>query len=155
MVVTSAVWYCNSGNKVERSMKLFGAQFYYIIKLMSFGLCIGEYTFFCREEGCTKQFLTSYSLKIHTRVHTKEKPYDCGIGGCIKAYNTLYRYNQSVLWSLLGCPYFSLDYVCRLRAHQRIHNGDTFKCEMCDKCFTTLSDLRKHARTHTGEKPFL
>jgi uncharacterized Zn-finger protein len=31
----------------------------------------GEYRFKCAENGCGKAFLTSYSLKIHIRVHTK------------------------------------------------------------------------------------
>lgn len=51
----------------------------------------GEYRFKCPEEGCGKAFLTSYSLKIHIRVHTKVKPYECDVGGCEKAFNTRYR----------------------------------------------------------------
>jgi uncharacterized Zn-finger protein len=56
------------------------------------------------------------------------------MSGCDKAFNTLYR----------------------LKAHQRLHNGNTFNCKQigCQKYFTTLSDLRKHSRTHTGEKPY-
>ncbi|XP_018321077.1 zinc finger and BTB domain-containing protein 24-like isoform X2 [Agrilus planipennis] len=88
----------------------------------------------CKEPSCGKAFLTSYSLKIHVRVHTKVKPFECSHDGCEKAFNTLYR----------------------LRAHQRLHNGTTFNCESdgCMKFFTTLSDLKKHIRTHTRERPY-
>jgi uncharacterized Zn-finger protein len=94
----------------------------------------GEYRFKCAEPSCGKAFLTSYSLKIHIRVHTKVKPFECNHKGCEKAFNTLYR----------------------LRAHQRLHSGNTFNCEEtgCVKFFTTLSDLKKHIRTHTQERPY-
>ncbi|XP_011253968.1 zinc finger protein 148 isoform X2 [Camponotus floridanus] len=94
----------------------------------------GEYRFKCAEPNCGKAFLTSYSLKIHIRVHTKVKPFECNHKGCEKAFNTLYR----------------------LRAHQRLHSGNTFNCEEtgCVKFFTTLSDLKKHIRTHTQERPY-
>lgn len=42
----------------------------------------------------------------------------------------------------------------RLRAHLRLHNGETFNCNECQKFFTTLSDLKKHTRTHTKERPY-
>lgn len=46
--------------------------------------------------------------------------------------------------------------LARLKAHQRIHTGETFNCgrDGCVKIFTTLSDLKKHTRTHTGERPY-
>ncbi|CAG9115697.1 unnamed protein product [Plutella xylostella] len=104
-------------------------------KLMTLEMVVrGEYRFRCSMPGCDKAFLTSYSLKIHVRAHTKAKPFVCNIGGCKKAFNTLYR----------------------LRAHQRLHSGDTFNCQTdgCSKFFTTLSDLKKHIRTHTQERPY-
>ena len=56
-------------------------------------MCVlGEYRFQCPEEFCGKAFLTSYSLKIHIRVHTKVKPYKCIVDECEKAFNTRYRY---------------------------------------------------------------
>lgn len=93
---------------------------------------IGEYKYICTK--CGKAFLTSYSLKIHLRVHSKVRPYKCDQENCDKAFNTVYR----------------------LRAHQRIHNGETFDCKIpeCLKYFTTLSDLKKHIRIHTREKPY-
>ena len=44
----------------------------------------------------------------------------------------------------------------RLNAHKRLHTGDTFNCreEGCSKLFTTKSDLKKHVRTHTNERPY-
>lgn len=58
-------------------------------------LVSGEYRFKCPMQSCNKAFLTSYSLKIHVRAHTKSKPFACNIGGCRKAFNTLYRSVES------------------------------------------------------------
>uniref|UniRef100_A0A182Q489 Protein krueppel n=1 Tax=Anopheles farauti TaxID=69004 RepID=A0A182Q489_9DIPT len=47
--------------------------------------------------------------------------------------------------------------ICDLRQHLRTHRtaaGRSFSCEYCSNHFRSNEDLKRHRRSHTGERPF-
>lgn len=84
-------------------------------------------------EVCEKIFKKSRELKMHSYVHTGEKPLACRFDGCERAF---IQSSQR-------------DY------HERVHVGfKPFLCETCGKAFTGKPKLTMHERIHTGEKPY-
>ena len=67
-----------------------------------------------------------FETKPEKRIHVRKchaEPVDCPV--CHKTYNKSY-----------------------MRDHLLSHNDDAFKCDICEKHFSSGSNLRKHKRKH-------
>ncbi|KAG0255174.1 hypothetical protein BG011_005297 [Mortierella polycephala] len=81
----------------------------------------GAASYPCTFEGCGKVFARLYNLKSHSRTHTNERPFICGV--CQLAFARNHD----------------------LKRHVKIHGGDKpFKCNGCGKSFSRLDALGRH-----------
>ncbi|XP_040062660.1 zinc finger protein 436 isoform X2 [Ixodes scapularis] len=52
------------------------------------------------------------------------------------------------------CPYTS-PFASNIVRHRRMHTGERpYRCSVCQRGFSQITNLRTHMRTHTGERPF-
>ncbi|XP_060809079.1 zinc finger protein Xfin [Amyelois transitella] len=128
---------------------------------------------------CNKRISTVTYMKVHMRTHTGERPFVCYV--CSRGFITSSKLHRHVLthseaWAdKLGefiilsyidtvlyryCHYYIACGVDRVNVcvstlvHSILHLY-TLKCEVCNKRISTVTYMKVHMRTHTGERPFV
>ncbi|XP_023718147.1 zinc finger protein 484 isoform X2 [Cryptotermes secundus] len=139
----------------------------------------GERPFVCRE--CGKGFIRSSALREHSRVHTGEKPYACGV--CNRQFSNLNNLNLHLRSHCNVCGVCGKRFVSseKLERHKHVHVGGKlnqrrggkkcakhngvqdqsitqvgdkpYVCTVCNKRFTTASNLNHHSHFHLQEIP--
>lgn len=107
---------------------------------------------------CDYKTSTKSRLMAHNRVHSDEKPFACEI--CMKAFKRKYQLTchtktHGDLFPL-RCSKCGLgfDQETAKNAHESNCQGQKFECNKCEYTTFVSIQLKRHMRTHSGEKLF-
>uniref|UniRef100_A0A3B5AXV7 C2H2-type domain-containing protein n=1 Tax=Stegastes partitus TaxID=144197 RepID=A0A3B5AXV7_9TELE len=103
---------------------------------------------------CEKSF-THY--KLHMRIHSKDKPYQCKV--CNKGFRFSSYLQQHLIIHTGKKPYKCPDcgkdfaFLQNMRTHQKLHQEKPFRCTSCRKGYSDETQLQHHMLSHNGDKP--
>lgn len=114
-----------------------------------------EYNYHC--DQCDASYRLPTSLESHMKTHTAT-PFVCDICGAFfktKTYlkqHVTYRHSKDFRYFCDFCPKACAT-SSDLQRHRRVHTNERpYKCDQCEARFKTNDGYRKHLRSHTGEK---
>lgn len=107
---------------------------------------------------CNKKFFTLLHLKNHIHIHTGEKPYVCRL--CWQGFSSpsglrKHRFHHARRQSY-SCKFCSIQfrrYKLFIR-HVETHKSRKYECSECHQVFSSLTLIKKHARTHSAVQPY-
>ncbi|XP_077581029.1 zinc finger and BTB domain-containing protein 41 [Stigmatopora nigra] len=127
---------------------------------------------------CDKTFDRAGKYESHTRVHTKEKPFQCDV--CLQRYSTKSNLTVHKKKHASNAPFQMKEHTCpfcnKLHASRktlakhvkRFHpenlqeflsmrkkrKSEGWKCPICLKCYSRKPHLQEHMILHTQARPF-
>lgn len=119
--------------------------------------------FCCDFDNCRASFKGAGALKRHKNIHLKIKIYECI--DCLRKFTDSYKLSrhrksfhiESNSADHVPCPVCGKVFKTKrsVNNHLVYHKPPEFKCEICQKEFYSIVNLRSHKRTqHNGVKNF-